>query len=91
MGGCGFRPAAVWPVLDPASRKRDVMPALVHLVEITAEGHSVDASRPAKLDPGDGRMQIRYTGIHLSAPERVQYSYKLQALDPDWVRAELGG
>jgi len=35
---------------------------------------------PAKLDPGDGRMQIRYTGIHLSAPERVQYF--LQAAGP---------
>jgi signal transduction histidine kinase len=74
-------------VLDPASRKRDVMPALVHLVEIAAEGRSVDASRPARLEPGDGRLQIRYTGIHLSAPERVQYSYKLQGLDPDWVQA----
>src|SRR5262249_9855566 len=30
---------------------------------------------------------IRYTGIHLSAPERVQYSYKLQGLDADWVQA----
>ena len=37
------------------------------------------------MAPGDERLQIRYTGIHLSAPERVQYFYKLEGLDTDWV------
>ncbi len=32
-------------------------------------------------------MQFRYTGIHLSAPEQVRYSYRLEGLDPDWVTA----
>ena len=30
-------------------------------------------------------MQFRYTGIHLSAPERVRYSYRLEGLDGEWV------
>src|SRR5262249_51530642 len=33
------------------------------------------------------QVQIRYAAIHLSAPERVRYSYKLEGLDVDWVRA----
>ncbi|MCX6629470.1 MAG: histidine kinase, partial [Candidatus Solibacter sp.] len=45
----------------------------------------VDLSRAARLAPGIERLQIRYTGIHLSAPERVQYSYRLDGLDKDWV------
>ena len=39
------------------------------------------------LAPGDGRIQFRYTGIHLSAPERVHYSYRLEGLDRDWISA----
>ena len=74
-------------VYDPAIRTRAVMPPLVQFVEMTAEGHSVDFNHPAKLPPGDGRIQIRYTGIHLGAPERVQHSYMLQGLDADWVQA----
>jgi hypothetical protein len=31
------------------------------------------SGRAARLAPGSERLQIRYTGIHLSAPERVQY------------------
>ena len=50
---------------------------------MTANGDPVDL-RSARLAsaPGNERLQIRYTGIHLSAPERVQYFYKLDGLDP---------
>ena len=41
----------------------------------------------AELAPGKDRMQFRYTGIHLSAPERVRYSYRLEGLDGEWVRS----
>ena len=54
---------------------------------MTANGEPVDLSRPARLAPGNERLQIRYTGIHLSAPERVQYFYRLEGLDTDWVAA----
>jgi two-component sensor histidine kinase len=32
-------------------------------------------------------LQVRYTALHFSAPELVQYWYKLEGLDRDWVRA----
>ena len=54
---------------------------------MTANGDPVDLSGPARLAPGNERLQIRYTGIHLSAPERVQYFYRLDGLDTDWVAA----
>jgi signal transduction histidine kinase len=54
---------------------------------MTANGEAVDLSKPARLQPTSERLQIRYTGIHLSAPERVQYFYRLEGLDPDWVPA----
>jgi signal transduction histidine kinase len=93
-GGTRTRDGRLWfptsrglAVYDPAIREREVKPPLIQFVEMTAEGQSVDFNQPARLQPGDGRMQIRYTGIYLSAPERVRYSYKLQGLDADWVQA----
>ena len=71
-------------VLNPDARKTAPLSPVAHLVQMTANGDPVDLSRAARLAPGNERLQIRYTGIHLSAPERVQYSYRLDGLDPDW-------
>jgi signal transduction histidine kinase len=60
---------------------------MVHLVDVIAGGSPIDFSRPVMLAPDRSRLQIRYTGIHLSAPERVRYSYRLQGLDNEWVQA----
>jgi signal transduction histidine kinase/ligand-binding sensor domain-containing protein len=75
-------------VLDPKARSRDVLPPLVNLVGVVADNRrDVDFSQPVKLPPGDGRVQIRYTGIYLSAPERVRYSYILEGLDAEWTQS----
>ena len=74
-------------VIDPNARRQEAPPPEAHLVELTADSQAVDWTRPAKLQPGAERIQIHYTAIHLGAPERVQYSHKLEGLDMDWVRA----
>jgi len=74
-------------VLDPQSRRQTPLAPTLHLVEMTADQRPVDLARPAQLDPGPGRIQIRYTAIHLSAPEQVRYSYKLDGLDTSWLQA----
>ncbi len=74
-------------VLDPKARKRSRYTPIVHLAEMTADGEPQDLTRMARLRPGSERIQFRYTAIHLSAPELVQYSYRLVGLDPEWVKA----
>jgi signal transduction histidine kinase len=74
-------------VFDPRAHQQPVLAPVVQLVDITANGQPLDLREPARLDPDAGRVQIRYTAIHLSAPERVVYSYKLDGLDREWVRA----
>ena len=93
-GGTRMRDGAIWfpttrgmAVYDPRARPQARIAPLVHVVEIAAGGAPVDLSRPARLSPGADRVQVRYTAIHLSAPERVQYRYKLEGLDRDWVLA----
>ena len=74
-------------VLNPDARKLAALPPVAHVVQMTANGEPVDLRRAARLAPGNERLQIRYTGIHLSAPERVRYFYRLDGLDKDWVAA----
>jgi len=82
-------------VYDPRAQERSDLPPLIHLLDMSMDGRrfrGADTPRlpPAtpQLPPGNGRLQIRYTAIHLSAPDRVRYSYMLSGLDSDWVRAD---
>ncbi len=74
-------------VFDPAARTAAAVSPAVHLVEMSVDGRPFDFLHHSRIGPRTGRIQIRYTGIHLSAPDRVRYSYRLEGLDPDWVRA----
>jgi signal transduction histidine kinase len=56
-------------------------------LDVLVDDHAVPLTGPADLPPGDGRLQFRYTGVDLSAPERVRYSYRLEGLDRGWVSA----
>ena len=38
-----------------------------------------------RVPPGKHRLEFQYTGISLSAPERVRFRYRLEGLDSDWV------
>ena len=75
-------------VYKPHQRSQTELPPPIHLAETAIAGRPIDWNRAPKLPPGDGRLEIRYSAIHLSAPDRVQYSYKLDGLDSDWVRAD---
>jgi len=74
-------------ILDPKARRLQTPAPNVHLVSLTADGRSIDVYSPARIAPGAGHLQLRYDAIHLSAPERVQYSYRLEGLDKTWWRA----
>jgi signal transduction histidine kinase len=74
-------------ILDPREDSPQLTAPVVHLLDVIVDGHSVGFSRPAVLPPSGGRVQFRYTGINLSTPERVRYSYRLEGLDRDWVNS----
>jgi len=74
-------------VFAPGAHRSAPLAPAVQLVEITANGRPLDLGRAARLPPSSERLQIRYTAIHLSAPERVEYFYRLEGIDADWVHA----
>jgi signal transduction histidine kinase/ligand-binding sensor domain-containing protein len=72
-------------VLDPNDRPMAVAAPVVHLLEAVVDGHTIPVAENSKVPPGSGRLQFRYTGIYLSAPERVRYAYRLEGLDGEWI------
>ncbi len=74
-------------VLAPNAKAPQLTALSVHILSIAAENRLLDLSTAAKLRPGGTRLQIRYAAIHLSAPERIEYSYRLEGLEKEWVHA----
>jgi signal transduction histidine kinase len=62
-------------------------PPLIQLIDVTADNQNIGLGTSTKIEPGPRHIQFRYSGIHLSAPERVRYEYKLEGLDRDWIPA----
>jgi len=88
-GRLWFPTARSLAVIDPNANLKHVAEKapIVHLVAVTVDGHELSLGSTAKLKAGSDHLQFRYTGIHLSAPERVRYEYKLEGLDQDWNSA----
>jgi ligand-binding sensor domain-containing protein/signal transduction histidine kinase len=51
---------------------------------------SANAAATVVVRPGQKRMEIRYTGLCLTAPEKVRFRHRLVGLDPSWVEAGDG-
>ncbi len=49
-----------------------------------------ETARALRIPPGQHRLEFHYTGISLSAPERVRFRYRLEGLDNEWVDAAAG-
>ena len=74
-------------VLDPRVRRQRSPAPSVHLIDFAVDGKSLNLRGPLRLQPSSGTLRILYTAIHLSAPERVKYSYKLEGMDSDWIES----
>jgi signal transduction histidine kinase len=72
---------------DPKAPQQRLRSPSVRLVDLIVDGKHTDLNHPARLGPDNTRVQFRYTGLLLSGPERVRYSYRLEGLDPDWMTA----
>lgn len=71
-------------VVDPARLTGNSTPAPVHIQAISADGRPIDLRDPVRIPPGRQRFTVSYTGVSLSAPDRVKYRYMLEKFDRGW-------
>jgi len=94
--GCKTRDGKLWfptmtgmAMVDPGNIKTNPTPPPVVIEKITVGTESIDplllpkGQKPV-FSPGNNELEIRYTGLSLSVPERVLFKTKLEGYDTRW-------
>ena len=74
-------------IIDPGHlRHSDFVPPVV-IEEVLADGVQLSWKPDAGVATGKDNIEIHYTSLSFLAPLRVQFKYKLEGYDRDWVDA----
>ena len=75
----------VW--IDPANISTNTLPPPVLIRSVKANGRQPGSLANLVLPPRTTNLQISYTALSLSVPEKVHFRYKLEEVDKDWQDA----
>lgn len=70
--------------VDPTHLTRNLVPPPVSIVFMGSENGPKAMSSLVKFAARTHTVEIDYTGLSLSIPERVRFRFKLQGVDADW-------
>ncbi len=77
--------------IDPARVARDGSPIPVHIEQLRADQlihmFTSDPNARSMLPPLVRDLEIEYTDIHTTAPEKVRFRYMLEGRDHEWTYA----
>jgi len=73
--------------IDPDSLSGNPLPPLVAIEAVVANGTRLDPTSGLDLEPDTDSLELHYTGLGLTAPERVRFRYQLEGFDRGWVEA----
>jgi len=97
----GFQPAA-WRATDgrlyfpsikglatvnPSQVLRDEAPPAVVLERVVANDKPVKSDGSTRVPPGHGQLEFDFTAPYFGESRRVQFRYKLQGFDTEWIQA----
>ena len=57
----------------------------VVIENVGVHGRLLDPRRTTLVPPGNGQLDFYYTALSFLAPEKIQFRYKLEGFDKDWV------
>jgi signal transduction histidine kinase/ligand-binding sensor domain-containing protein len=72
----------VW--IDPSRLRKNELVPPVHVTSLSADGHEYAELADPRLPVRTTAIRIAYTGLSLTAPERVRFRYMLEGADRDW-------
>jgi PAS domain S-box-containing protein len=73
--------------VDPANISTNALPPPVLIRSVRADGKEPGSLTNLGLPPRTTDLQISYTALSLSIPERVRFRYMLEGVDKDWQDA----
>jgi signal transduction histidine kinase/ligand-binding sensor domain-containing protein len=71
--------------IDPAKQFGNPYPPPVYVKSVWADGKQYDPGDAIKLPAGVTSLQIEYTALSFSSPRRVQFRYRLDGVDKEWI------
>ena len=79
-------------VVNPDALTINPKPPPVVIQHVSACGDAIEPAPPGPEDelplfvipPGGSRIEVRFTGLSLIAPERVRFRFRLEGVDEDW-------
>jgi signal transduction histidine kinase/ligand-binding sensor domain-containing protein/CheY-like chemotaxis protein len=74
-------------VVDPRHLPQNTLPPPVMVERVRADGRDQESGSPIKVAAGSRTLQIYYTGLSLTAPDKVRFRYRLMPFEEDWVEA----
>jgi signal transduction histidine kinase/ligand-binding sensor domain-containing protein len=83
-GRLWFANDAVLQMIDPAHLVANVVPPPVHVEEVVADRKRYAPRDDLRFPPLTRDIEIDYTALSFSVPQRVRFRYKLEGHDADW-------
>ncbi len=74
--------------VDPAATFLNEVPPPVRIEELRADNQPQALREGLRIRPGEGSLEIHYTGLSYLAPERVHFKYILEGLETKWQDAQ---
>ncbi len=74
-------------VIDPEHIRHNGLVPPVVIEEVLADGVALPREPEAKIAADKDKIEIHYTCLSFLAPSRVQFKYKLEGYDREWVEA----
>ena len=74
-------------VISPEAIAANTQEPAVWIEHVLVDRAPVANSRRISIPPGSSDLEIHYTGLSFSAPEKVLFQYQLHGIDRDWVDA----
>lgn len=72
-------------IVNPAHMELDKVPPKVAIEQVSIDDQPAPLNASLKVPHGHSRIEIHYAGLSFLSPQKVQYRYKLQGFDQQWV------
>ena len=70
--------------IAPDRLRKNTLPPPVYINQLVADGRQYPQGASITLAPGTENLRVYYTALSLTAPERVNFRYRLDGLDSQW-------
>jgi signal transduction histidine kinase/ligand-binding sensor domain-containing protein len=86
-GAIWFSTAKGAAVLRSGGSTLNRLPPPVVIESVLVDDRAFDPARLTEVAPGHSRLSFEYAGLSFIAPQKVQFRYRLEGFDRDWIDA----